>query len=95
MLFAAPRGGSTATTEPEMPAFDSTQTVRALTPLELAEHDRFQERRVAARKDVGATGTHMAIELTSRPALPERRARVEVTTAKQSTPSLWSRLLKR
>jgi hypothetical protein len=61
----------------------------------LAEHDRFQERRVAARKDVGATGTHKSIELASRPPLPERRARVEVTAAKQSTPSLWSRLLKR
>jgi hypothetical protein len=64
----------------------------------LAEHDRFQDRRVAARKDVGATGTHKAIELTSRPPLPERRAKIEVTTAKQpnaSTPSLWSRLLKR
>src|SRR6185295_2635831 len=176
--FAAPRTRSNVITEPETPAFDSTQTVRALTPLELndgeasksyaiqlllaedpilpehipnldifeayrlyvvtglfedrvmhalrlgffssdvaaeavagylksyferpdikrvssAEHDRFQERRVAARKDVGATGTHKSIELASRPPLPERRAKVEVTAAKQSTPSLWSRLLKR
>lgn len=61
----------------------------------LAEHDRFQDRRVAARKDIGATGTHKSIELTSRPPLPERRAKVEVAAAKQTPPSLWSRLLKR
>ena len=64
--------------------------------ISLAEHDRFQERRVAARKDVGDSGQHAAIELTSRPALPERRTKIEVGNAsKPNAPSLWSRLLKR
>ena len=62
----------------------------------LAEHDRFQERRVAARKDVGATGKHSTIELASRPALPERRA-VKLPEAapenQRKGASIWSRLV--
>ena len=53
----------------------------AIKRISLAEHDRFQERRVAARKDVGDNGKHAAIELTSRPPLPERRAKIDVATS--------------
>ena len=69
--------------------------VPSIKRVSLAEHDRFQDRRVAARKDVGATGRHAAIELTSRPDLPERRAKPqEITAGKQGAPpSIWSRLV--
>jgi hypothetical protein len=63
----------------------------------LAERERFAEDRVKPRKDVGATGAHSVIELTSPAPLPQRRARevfapeADETRAKGS---IWSRLVK-
>jgi hypothetical protein len=65
-----------------------------------AEHDRFEERRVAAGKDVGAGG-HAVIELAGPTPLPERPmperpvARPEDDDApdEREAPSLWARLL--
>jgi hypothetical protein len=66
-----------------------------------AEHDRFEERRVAAGKDVGAGG-HAVIELAGPTPLPERSMpeRPVVTkpedddaSGEPEAPSLWARLL--
>jgi hypothetical protein len=64
----------------------------------LAESERFAERRLAARKDVGAPGEHAVIELVAPEPLPKRRRTDALPTesgdrqALQGT-SLWSRLL--
>jgi hypothetical protein len=64
----------------------------------IAEQERFEERRLAARKDAGDLGEHAVIELTCPATLPER----QVSTASapgngesnpQESSSLWSRLL--
>jgi hypothetical protein len=71
-------------------AFFETPLIKRVS---LAEHDRFQERRVTARKEVDATGKHSTIELTSRPPLPERRVFKPEPAPKPSTQSIWSRLV--
>jgi hypothetical protein len=77
--------------------FDSPSIKRVST----AEHDRFEERRVAAGKDVGA-GAHTVIELAGPAPLPERPMPERTVTPKPDddeiesepvAPSLWSRLL--
>jgi hypothetical protein len=40
----------------------------------VAERDRFADQRVEARKDVGATGRHLAIEITNELVVRERRS---------------------
>jgi hypothetical protein len=40
----------------------------------VAERDRFADQRVEARKDVGATGRHLAIEITDELVVRERRS---------------------
>jgi hypothetical protein len=73
--------------------FDSPSVTR----VSVAERERFAQERVAARKDVGATGVHSVIELTSPAPLPERRAREALpntsSTASPKSGSLWSRLV--
>jgi len=44
----------------------------AVKRVSLSERERFAERRVQPRKDVGASGTHAIIELVAPPPLPER-----------------------
>ena len=60
------------------------------------ERERFAERRVSARKDIGASGRHAIIEFVAEPALPKRSAEVAATDgdkrAAPEAPSLWSRL---
>jgi hypothetical protein len=41
----------------------------------VAERERFSDRRIEARKDVGATGQHMAIEITSDRVVRQNRSR--------------------
>lgn len=73
--------------------FDSPSVTR----VSVAERERFAQDRLAARKDVGATGVHSVIELTSPAPLPERRAREVVpstdSAASPKSGSLWSRLV--
>jgi hypothetical protein len=73
--------------------FDSPSVTR----VSVAERERFAQDRLAARKDVGATGVHSVIELTSPAPLPERRVREVLPNAgSAATPksgSLWSRLV--
>ena len=64
----------------------------------MAEQERFEERRVHARKDIGATGCHAIIELEAPAPLPERRPDIpppkEVTeTPAAESSSILSRLL--
>jgi hypothetical protein len=63
----------------------------------VAEKERFAEDRLNARKDVGATGVHSVIELTSPAPLPERQVR-EVPAGKAAESSakgsIWSRIVK-
>ena len=79
--------------------FDSPCIKRVST----AEHDRFEERRVAAGKDVGAGG-HAVIELAGPAPLPERpmperpvatKPEDDDVSGEPGTPSLWARLLRR
>jgi len=44
-----------------------------------AERDRFNDQRVEARKDVGATGKHAVIEITSERVVREKRSIASVT----------------
>jgi hypothetical protein len=63
----------------------------------LAERERFVEDRVKPRKDVGATGAHSVIELTSPAPLPQRLAREVLEPEADETRakgSIWSRLVK-
>jgi hypothetical protein len=41
----------------------------------VAERERFSDRCIEARKDVGATGQHMAIEITSDRVVRQNRSR--------------------
>jgi hypothetical protein len=63
----------------------------------LAEHDRFEERRVTARKDVGATDGHVAIELAGPAPSPLRQAYERLAAQRKhirpKEGSLWSRLI--
>jgi hypothetical protein len=70
--------------------------------ISIAEHDRFEEGRIEAGKDVGATGVHAVIELSGPQPLPDRPTQAPVRASEgnereeqpepEST-SLWSRLL--
>jgi hypothetical protein len=59
----------------------------------VAERERFAEQSMSARKDIGATGVHAVIELTSPKALPERQARVSSKGTNAAQSSIWSRLV--
>jgi hypothetical protein len=68
--------------------------------ISIAEHDRFEEGRLEAGKDVGATGVHAVIELSGPKPLPDREiqpvAKVRDSDEGGDDPepgSLWSRLL--
>ena len=68
----------------------------AIKRVSTAERERFAERQVVARKDVGATGMHSVIEMSSPHPLPERRLADLTAGATQQGPaekSLWSRLV--
>lgn len=81
--------------------FDSPTITRVI----MAEHDRFAEQRVCARKDVGESGEHSVIEIASAAPLREPpRNRVEVPQrveapqeeepkAAAASASIWSRML--
>jgi hypothetical protein len=62
----------------------------------IGERERFAERRVSARKDVGASGRHAIIDFVAEPALPKRSVEVAATAsakrAAPEAPSLWARL---
>lgn len=62
----------------------------------ISERERFAERRVSARKDIGASGRHAIIEFVAEPALPKRSVEVAASgspkRAAPEAPSLWSRL---
>ena len=58
-----------------------------------AERERFAEETVTARKDVGATGLHAVIELTSPTPLPERQADVSASGKRRVPQSVWSRIV--
>jgi hypothetical protein len=59
----------------------------------VAERERFAEQTLMPRKDIGATGVHAVIELTSPKALPERQRRVFSKSMGEARPSIWSRLV--
>jgi hypothetical protein len=62
----------------------------------VAERERFAERQVAARKDIGATGMHAIIEMASPTPVPETRLADLRASTGQGQPeekSLWSRLV--
>lgn len=59
----------------------------------LAERERFAERGVTARKDIGATGMHAVIELAGATPLPERRIQVSGSGKRRAPRSVWSRLV--
>jgi hypothetical protein len=59
----------------------------------LAERERFAERGVIARKDIGATGMHAVIELAGATPLPERRIHVSDSGKRRASRSVWSRLV--
>jgi hypothetical protein len=62
----------------------------------VAERERFAERQVAARKDIGATGLHTIIEMASPTPVPETRLADLRASTGQGQPeekSLWSRLV--
>jgi len=66
----------------------------------VAEHDRFAQNSVVAKKDVGETGIHTVIEVTSLPDLPltpaDNAAPAEADKPlPQGRSSLWSRLIQR
>jgi hypothetical protein len=65
-----------------------------ITRVNAAERERFAQDRVAARKDIGETGSHSVIELTSPTPLPKRAEREVVPQDKGAHKgSLWSRLV--
>ena len=63
----------------------------------LAEHERFEEQRVTARKDVGAADGHVAIELAGPAPSPLRQAYERLAAQRKhirpKESSLWSRLI--
>ena len=64
----------------------------------MAEQERFEERRVVARKEAGELVEHAVIELTCPVALPERQASITLVTGSgesnpRVSPSRWSWLL--
>ena len=63
----------------------------------VAERERFADTSVAARKDLGASGVHVVIELVAPAPLPEHRADAAFSDsgkpAALGATSLWSRLL--
>jgi hypothetical protein len=75
------------------PFFDAPCVKRVST----AEQERFEERSLAARKNVGELGEHAVIELAGPAVLPQRRARAKPEDTAENnggeTTSLWSRLL--
>jgi hypothetical protein len=75
--------------------FFDTPCVRRVS---MAEQERFEERRVAPRKDAGELGEHAVIELTCPATLPERQASITPVTGNgesnpRGSPSRWSWLL--
>jgi hypothetical protein len=61
-----------------------------------AERERFAERQVVPRKDVGATGMHSVIEMSSPRPVPEKRLADLAEGTSQRAPeekSIWSRLV--
>jgi hypothetical protein len=61
-----------------------------------AERERFAERQVVPRKDVGATGMHSVIEMSSPRPVPEKRLADLAEGSSQRAPeekSIWSRLV--
>jgi len=78
------------------PHFPATNIKR----ISVAEHDRFAQNLVVAKKDVGETGRYAVIEFTSRPELPpmavDTAAPLEADKPPpQAAASLWSRLVQR
>ena len=68
----------------------------AVKRVSLAERERFADRRVVPRRDIGATGRHTIIELSTAPRAPQRRL-ADLTVSDGQRPSdsgsLWSRLV--
>jgi hypothetical protein len=72
--------------------FDAPEVTRVAQ----AERDRFSQQRVVPRRDVGATGTHTIIELSTAARVPERRLADisnNPTHRTSDSGSLWSRLV--
>jgi hypothetical protein len=59
----------------------------------LAERERFAEKGSTACKDIGATGVHAVIELSSPTPLPERQTQVQDSGKHRAPKSVWSRLV--
>ncbi len=62
----------------------------------VAERERFAESRVAARKNIGATGVHTIIEMASPKPVPETRLADLAASSGERQPeekSIWSRLV--
>lgn len=74
-------------------AFDAPSIKR----VSIEEHERFEERRVAARKDVGETEGHAVIELTAPAPSPLSQTGGKLPAADQrkapEASSIWSRLI--
>ena len=67
-----------------------------ITRVSIAERERFAERQVLARKDIGATGMHAIIEMASPTPVPETRlADLAASSGQgpQTEKSIWSRLV--
>jgi hypothetical protein len=68
----------------------------AVKRVSIAERERFAERKVAARKDIGATGMHAIIEMASPKPVPEIRL-ADLAASSGQRPaeekSIWSRLV--
>jgi hypothetical protein len=78
------------------PHFPTTDIKR----ISVAEHDRFAQNVVVAKKDVGLAGSHAVIEFSSPRALPAAVADSAATIGAKKLPaqaasSLWSRLMPR
>ncbi|HEU4531437.1 MAG TPA: hypothetical protein VFR59_09635, partial [Steroidobacteraceae bacterium] len=72
--------------------FESPQVTRVAN----AERERFSQQRVVPRRDIGATGTHTIIELSTAARVPERRlAEISNNPSHRASDSgsLWSRLV--
>jgi hypothetical protein len=68
--FFGEEGGARAVAS-YLAAFYDQPTVKRVS---VAERDRFADQRVEARKDVGATGRHLAIEITDELVVRGRRS---------------------
>ncbi len=70
--------GAAAAVASYLRTFYEQPTVKRIS---VAERERFRDQRVEARKDIGATGRHAVIEITSERHVREKRPRIAAITA--------------